>query len=65
MGANGWSQVYVEDLVEASTGTVGRLLSGERKPGRELSERIRLRLGINPFLWDKPLTRAGEARKAS
>lgn len=53
MADHEWSQVEVERMAGAATGTVGRLISGERRPGRELSEWFRLHLGISPLLWDR------------
>ena len=56
------TRMAAEDRCEAARGLFTRLISGERKPGRALGERIRKEFGVGPDLWDVPARVAYDPR---
>lgn len=53
--ARGVSVNKAGDIVDAPTGCMSRLLSGKRKPGRELSTKLLAAFGVPPGAWDQAL----------
>jgi ribosome-binding protein aMBF1 (putative translation factor) len=51
--ARGWSNQQLAAEIGTDEGMTSRVRRGKAKPGRELSVRIRDRLGIDPALWDQ------------
>lgn len=56
----GVTRQSAEVRLEAARGTLSRLLSGERSPGRDLSLRIFTLFGVRPSLWSEPAQRVTE-----
>jgi transcriptional regulator with XRE-family HTH domain len=48
-----WSQTEATQQLKLSVGMLSRFLYGDRKPGRQTSEILRIKLGIEPPLWDR------------
>lgn len=55
IGARGVSANAAGKIVKAPTGCMSRLLSGERKPSRELSVALHAAFGVPPGAWDQAL----------
>jgi len=54
-----------EKMIGVSSGFVGRLIRGERLPGRVTAERIRAEFGVEPTAWDIAVETAATSPEAA
>lgn len=53
----GWTQGQLARELGHKSGTINRIMHGDRLPNLKLALRIRDLVGIDPELWHKPLAR--------
>lgn len=60
----GITKMRGEEIASASSGAFTRLISGERGPGRALASRLEREFGVDPSLWDEPVSVKTDAKKS-
>jgi transcriptional regulator with XRE-family HTH domain len=51
--SRGWSQFAATHELGLGKGQLSKILYGDQRPGRAKAEKIKVKLGIHPTLWDR------------